>query len=435
MVCIGMWAGTAAAGTLLCHSRASFTGFPLRQVTGFFCIVREDSRLLADGRTRIPATLMTVSGRDGREADARGEVTIFVHSGVSFRQGERIKTSIPVIATERNRGGTDTSYLSFGGAGTLRSLGISDPLLRLRSTVLENIFRSTSGMGAAAGPLFRALFTGNQDTLDPAVVQLFRRSGCAHVLALSGMHLGILTALVGWFFSRILGRNAGYVLGLICVLIYLGVVGAKASLVRAGLMYAVAGYSVLRSRKPGGLATLALCFLIQLFCFPANGLTISFQLSYLALFGILLLAPTVVDALAPYITRGAAALVGAGVGAQLAVVPLVLVVFGTFYPVGIAGKQSASVARPPGFRDLSTEYPATAYMSPARTSDAFAPTTPRYISTQIRPSTYPAFRPRMRLKNQPTSAVRIPRCMPDSARTCAHPDLRKSCTTAGSSVS
>jgi competence protein ComEC len=279
---------------------------------------------------------MTVSGRDGREADARGEVTIFVHSGVSFRQGERIKTSIPVIATERNRGGTDTSYLSFGGAGTLRSLGISDPLLRLRSTVLENIFRSTSGMGAAAGPLFRALFTGNQDTLDPAVVQLFRRSGCAHVLALSGMHLGILTALVGWFFSRILGRNAGYVLGLICVLLYLGVVGAKASLVRAGLMYAVAGYSVLRSRKPGGLATLALCFLIQLFCFPANGLTVSFQLSYLALFGILLLAPTVVDALAPYITRGAAALVGAGVGAQLAVVPLVLVVFGTFYPVGIA---------------------------------------------------------------------------------------------------
>jgi competence protein ComEC len=45
------------------------------------------------------------------------------------------------------------------------------------------------------GALLKALLTGNRSSLSPAVIEAFRTSGASHILALSGLHLGIIYAI------------------------------------------------------------------------------------------------------------------------------------------------------------------------------------------------------------------------------------------------
>ncbi|HUX49613.1 MAG TPA: ComEC/Rec2 family competence protein [Spirochaetia bacterium] len=342
IVAAGLWLGSAANSAVTDAGRSASTGVPIQQVVSFEGTAVADSRTLSDGRTVVPLRLESMHGHDGRWVTARGRLLLFVRGSdpsPQFRWGELVHVRAHVTAAEHGSAFAGSAdYLCYAPGKQVTSSGISSTILCFRSTVLSGIFGASEQMGPSAGPLFRALFTGNQDALDPDTVMLFRRAGCAHILALSGMHLSILTGAIGFLLARLLGRKIGYAGGLLCVAAYLLIAGDRASLLRAAFMYAFSGFVAARCRRVDGISILALCFSLQLMCNPESGMTVSFQLSYLALFGILLFAPPVVDALSPYLTRGVASLLAVGIGAQLSVTPLITALFGCFYPGGtIAG--------------------------------------------------------------------------------------------------
>lgn len=148
--------------------------------------------------------------------------------------------------------------------------------------------------GTAA--LLQALLTGNREALQPGITAVFRSSGASHLLALSGMHLGIIYLLLGKVLM-VLGRGrAGFAMQSIITVcacsFYAVMTGASPSIIRA-LIFIILNewlkHSPQRKRDPAAIWCTAL--MVQLMLSPAAIKSAGFQLSYLAMLGIFTLYP------------------------------------------------------------------------------------------------------------------------------------------------
>ena len=161
---------------------------------------------------------------------------------------------------------------------------------RLRGHIASLPFRH-DGTGA----LVSALVTGDRSGLGAGTVRIFRDSGASHLLALSGLHVGVLYVVVerltGWVGGAPRLRRIRAAVMVPLAGFYTVMTGASPSLVRAFLFIVINELCALtgRSRQPGKLLCLALT--VQLALRPAVILSSGFQLSYLAMTGILLLYP------------------------------------------------------------------------------------------------------------------------------------------------
>ena len=155
---------------------------------------------------------------------------------------------------------------------------------------------SKSGVSSHTLALTQALVVGKKDELSQETHQAYRQVGASHLLALSGMHLGIIYSLLYFFLVRWVrhSRWQWYFLPLILFSLwgYTLVAGMPVSLVRAALMLSVITITTLMQYRTDPLHPLALSAIIILLVEPAQVFSISFQLSYAAvLFLLLLWAP------------------------------------------------------------------------------------------------------------------------------------------------
>ena len=192
------------------------------------------------------------------------------------------------------------------------------------------------------GPLLRALMTGDRSGLDRDTIIAFRRSGASHLLALSGLHLGIIAMFIRYLLM-ILGnsRPAEIVRAVLLVsfcLAYTIACGASPSLLRALLFIILQQIAALSpSRRSSPADRLCIAATVQLAFDPAAITSVAFQLSYLAMLGIVFIAPRLeawypstrlsarIDPLRR-IWKGAAV----AVSCQLTTAPVVLLRFGYF---------------------------------------------------------------------------------------------------------
>ena len=144
-------------------------------------------------------------------------------------------------------------------------------------------------------PLLKALLTGDRSGLSRETVRVFRESGGAHLLALSGLHIGILYL----FLSRLLwpignsprARLVRYVLTVLASGLFALLTGASPSIVRAFLFILINETARLTGRPRNALRVLSTALLVQLVLNPSAITSVGFQLSYLAMAGIFLLYP------------------------------------------------------------------------------------------------------------------------------------------------
>ncbi|WGK69521.1 ComEC/Rec2 family competence protein [Candidatus Haliotispira prima] len=160
-----------------------------------------------------------------------------------------------------------------------------------RSAMRQTLFGSLRSLFPAAGrDLFLALLFGQSDELPERVKEHFRLSGSIHLLALSGFHVGILAAIVSFLLRRALGLRPSLLCGSAILSLYLWLVGPLPSLIRAVLMFLLFNGCKFFLRNGDGFSILALSALLQTGFFPAAALSLSFQLSYAALLGLILFA-------------------------------------------------------------------------------------------------------------------------------------------------
>ena len=145
--------------------------------------------------------------------------------------------------------------------------------------------------------VLKALIVGDKQWIKPELTDAFSKTGTRHLLAISGLHVGIVAGFAFWFFCYVLsyipyiiwnGRVFSYagLLALFPVIGYGVIAGMSPSTQRAVIMVAVLLLSFSFRREHDILNTLALAALVILILSPVSLFSISFQLSFSAVFAI-----------------------------------------------------------------------------------------------------------------------------------------------------
>ena len=182
-----------------------------------------------------------------------------------------------------------------------------------------------------------ALTIGDKSELTPELKSVYSAAGTSHVLALSGLHVGILSAILFFLLYPLRRLRNGRILQFVVITtvlwIFAFISGLSPSVVRAVTMctlYFVA--SVLVENGFPGFFSLSLTAFIMLLYQPFYLFDISFQLSFIAVLSILLFYPvfsswvTSRNKIIRYIWNA----VSVSMAAQLGTLPLILYYFGTF---------------------------------------------------------------------------------------------------------
>jgi ComEC/Rec2-related protein len=328
----GVLAGLLLQGMADYNRLSSYTGLPLDSVERATFLVSEDSFLSSKGNRIVRASLETVVGPLGLESSAAGEVLLIGSSEnpVIF-QGELISMDCSLVTMEDSR---EFAYIGFWGK-SFRREGWSSEFFRLRKKLIEHFDRRSSFMSPSVKALFLALFRGNSDSLSPELKENFRKGGVPQLLALSGFHVAIVVLLITMLIKPLTGYKFAALAALPLLISYLFFAGTSPSLVRAVIMFSFAAFFRLLNRSVPVLSLLFLTAVLQLFIRPGEGWSLSFQLSYLALGGLVIAGKRAEAVLESSMPSFLSLPLSASIGAHLFTVPLLLVSFGEIFPAGL----------------------------------------------------------------------------------------------------
>jgi competence protein ComEC len=168
---------------------------------------------------------------------------------------------------------------------------------------IENARSTFSGLIEKSGHtqvqgVLKALIIGDRSQISLETRQAFNRAGVGHLLAISGLHIGIVATVAFGFFHRLMTRfkpflwrawtrKGAAILSLLPVIAYGMIAGFTPSTQRAVIMVSVFLLTFLFEREQEPLNTLGLAALVILIADPPSLFSISFQLSFTAVFAII----------------------------------------------------------------------------------------------------------------------------------------------------
>ena len=339
---VGFLLGIASGRTI---NSGIDTGLPPERVTGVTGILLEDPRSLNGGGGFGILKLTECSGTGGLRSSARGNLSIFFPEDSIprlkvFGRGCEIYLDGSVYQGRRGAYFNASSVHIINPAPPLESFrtGLRMVLLerfQSRGSSIKNNSAFLLPEAPVWGGLASALILGVRDDLDVDLSDGFRDSGCIHILALSGMHLAIISGILTFLLRRPLGIRWASLFCSLFILAYIFVVGSQPSLVRSAIMYLIGAFALWGFLKGKPISLLSMAFVIQLIFMGETGISLSFMLSYLALAGILTLGESLRSLLRgrlPEIVNGS---ISASLGAFILTAPLAAHYFGTIRPIGI----------------------------------------------------------------------------------------------------
>lgn len=213
--------------------------------------------------------------------------------------------------------------------------------LRIRAlqtrALLVDRYRA-SGLPDEELAVVAALTLGDKSALTREMRTVYSQVGASHLLALSGLHLGVLLVLLDLFLLRRLRYGRWYFLGALSALAfiwaYVLLAGMPASLVRAATMYSLLLVATALGHRTLSLNLLCLAAFLMLLLHPGYLFDVGFQLSCAAMIALLTIAPRL-QRLLPVRSRWLRPLwqtFVAGVAAQIGTAPLVAYYFHLFTP-------------------------------------------------------------------------------------------------------
>lgn len=201
-------------------------------------------------------------------------------------------------------------------------------LFAIKDFFLKNIQQVLPEPHAALGG---GITVGAKQSLGEGLLLAFQITGLIHIVVLSGYNVTIIAEAI----MRSLGflsKRVSIVLGIITISLFVVLVGAGATIVRAGIMAILALIARATGRTYALTRALIIAGVIMLLFNPRILVyDPSFQLSFIATLGLIHIAPHI-ERLVPFITNkfGLREIVGATIGTQIAVFPLLLYLTGLF---------------------------------------------------------------------------------------------------------
>jgi competence protein ComEC len=291
--------------------------------------------------------------RKGAFYKVSGAVRVTIQEPLAgLRSGDRVAclARLKEIRNFNNPGGFDyRRYLAFREIFASASVSRESFVIKLhpgktwrlsravddsRRTVSILIDKATPEDPGEARGVIKALLLGDRSQVSPKTRDIFNRIGTAHLLAISGLHIGIVATIAFGGFRFILARSqrvllaawstrGAALLSLFPVLFYGFLAGMSPATQRAVIMVTVFLMALLFERERDTINTLALAALVILIINPTALFEISFQLSFTAVFAILYTMehfpfvielrrgpPTVYKRLVLFLVVSAAAIIG-----------------------------------------------------------------------------------------------------------------------------
>ena len=332
-VSLGLMLGTVSILRMDAARESAFLPVPAEAVTDFVGTASQDSTLDRRGDAVVRVRVESVGSQSrGTVGRSRGNVLLFVGGDTRFSLGQRIRVHAPL--SPEPRFGPDP-WTAHARRADITALGYAGPAWAFRAEARSALHRAVTRIGYPACTLLEALLIGVREDVPPDLYDRFLRTGSLHILALSGLHVTVLYGAAGlllWFLGR---RWQRFAAATAVILFFQFLAGFMPSLLRATVMIVVGGVAVLLDRDREPINVLALSGIVLLAIDPFQCFTLSFQLSFLALAGILVLGALVQRPLSGILPRFALLAVAMSAGAQAATLPLVIAAFGSWYPSGL----------------------------------------------------------------------------------------------------
>ncbi|MEC7264034.1 MAG: ComEC/Rec2 family competence protein [Bacteroidota bacterium] len=214
----------------------------------------------------------------------------------------------------------------------------SKTLFGMASNFRENIIGKlkTYGFGQEELGVIQALLLGQRDDISEDTYNNYINAGAVHILAVSGLHVGILLLLLQFLLTPIERLPNGKTLKLILIVTllwaYAFIAGLSPSIVRAVTMFSFLAYAMYLNRPTNSFNIIALSMLFILLVKPLLLFQVGFQMSYAAVFAIVWIYPKMQRFWYPdnYFLQKIWQLLSVSVAAQLGVLPISLFYFHQF---------------------------------------------------------------------------------------------------------
>lgn len=285
------------------------------------CTEAKDTKTKNNAKTKAKAktgaenieTSMPSKASADRKSDTKRKIyaekfrTVLYDNGIyTYRPGDivsatgilrdaRAKDIVP-DAADYNR------YLYLQGVNSVLWLTKEEmyPISKASDNTLSNILDKAraattnaiidSGAGSDASAFLTAVIVGDDSYLQPDTDEAFRTSGLAHLLALSGLHVGIIimfiTVCLSWMRPSRYGYRIFYILIIAASFAYAAFAGMTPSVVRAACMVAVLCVSAIFQRRANVYNSLCVAIFLWLVINPLWLFAPGFQMSVCAVLGI-----------------------------------------------------------------------------------------------------------------------------------------------------
>lgn len=282
---------------------------------------------------------------NGQSTQTKLRLYVTVDDGVQIRYGdivsvEEAKLAIPSV--KRNPGGNDSRLYAWSMGAGLQSSARQISVTGHQISLFERIYvvreRMEAAMQSVMAPdqfgIIKGMLFGDTADMEEQWVDSFQAAGLAHLLAVSGSHVGIIALALDWLFKRLPIKRIGFLLTIVLLLLYGVMAGLTQSVVRSIIMsvFLLSGNQL--GEKNDTLNSLGGSAIVILLFNPFQIFSAGMILSFSAVLGILFFYQPIVRLLVR--TRWKSRLwvwiranIALTVSAQLGVLPAQLAYFGT----------------------------------------------------------------------------------------------------------
>ena len=252
-----------------------------------------------DKYTNLTLDVEAVDTGDG-DLQASGRLLVRVLPNEEYQYGERIRLRGELKTPPENEEFSYRDYLarqnihSYMTKTEVTRLPGNDgnPVWRLvyafKSKLVENTYKIFPDPEAS---LFAGILFGVDTGLPKKLQEAFKNTGTAHIIAISGFNIAIISGLFFSIFKTILkNERLGAALAVVSVFLYAFLVGADPAVMRAAFMGSLSLFARQIGRRNAGLNTLAFVALVMALINPLTLWDIGFQLSFFATLGLILYA-------------------------------------------------------------------------------------------------------------------------------------------------
>lgn len=267
----------------------------------FICLKSQDDSEIVDERVTVIGKLSDYR-QNGKEATSLyltdctmqgksldGRIKVVVYDAEAYSVGDRLEVTGVLNSCYFLKNSPDTTLLRDG----VRYELAAESIIRAGTNTLgaDELVRryvwNTCNDRMENADIAYALLTGDRFPLDELKVEIFKNSGIIHLLAVSGLHVGVLSGVLLFFVKRLrLPVVWELLLCLLPLALYVYVCGFSPSIVRATLMFICVYVSKLLHGRYDLLTSLGWAAVIILAFEPLYLYDVGFQLSFLSVYGI-----------------------------------------------------------------------------------------------------------------------------------------------------